>query len=216
LNAPRSEGGRLEAEVAIENLGGHKLPTAYPSRRVWLHFTVSDADGRTVFDSGAFDKSGAIAGNDNDTDAARYEPHYAEIRAADQVQIYEAVLGDVNGGVTTGLLTAVKYLKDNRLLPRGFDKRTADQDVAVAGSAMEDADFSGGGDRVRYSVAVGGARGPFRVTAELCYQSVAYRWAQNLGRYDAEEPQRMVGFYNEAAAGSMAVLAKTAKDADGR
>ena len=27
----------------VENLGGHKLPTAYPSRRVWLHVSGKDA-----------------------------------------------------------------------------------------------------------------------------------------------------------------------------
>ena len=44
--------GRLEMEVSVENLGGHKLPTAYPSRRVWLHVTVRDRNNRTVFESG--------------------------------------------------------------------------------------------------------------------------------------------------------------------
>ena len=38
--------------VAVENLAGHKLPTAYPSRRVWLHVTVLDGPD-VVFESGA-------------------------------------------------------------------------------------------------------------------------------------------------------------------
>ncbi len=44
----------------------------------------------------------------------RFEPHYAEIRNAGQVQIYEAIMADSKGAVTTGLLHAVRYLKDNR------------------------------------------------------------------------------------------------------
>jgi hypothetical protein len=121
----RLDAGRLQAAVVVENLGGHKLPTAYPSRRAWLHVVVRDAAGRPVFESGAVKPDGSVEGNDNDADASRFEPHYTEIRSADQVQIYESIIGDVNGGVTTGLLAGVRYLKDNRLLPRGFDKRTA-------------------------------------------------------------------------------------------
>ena len=34
---------------------------------------------------------------------------------------------------TTGLLTATQYLKDNRLLPRGFDKATAPPEIGVYG-----------------------------------------------------------------------------------
>jgi hypothetical protein len=201
-------GGRLESEVTVENLGGHKLPTAYPSRRAWLHVTVMDRNGRKVFESGAVNAAGAIEGNDNDADAARFEPHYAEIREPGQVQIYEAVLGDSSGKVTTGLLSGVRYLKDNRLLPQGFDKPTADKDIAVAGGAVEDADFRDGGDRVRYSVDLRGAQGPFRVEAELYYQSVAYRWAMNLKGYDAEEPRRFVRYYEGAAPASAVVLAR--------
>ncbi len=201
-------GGRLETEVAVENLGGHKLPTAYPSRRTWLHVAVRDKDGRAVFESGAVNAAGAILGNDNDADAGRFEPHYTEIRNAEQVQIYEAILGDSVKGVTTGLLTAIGYLKDNRLLPRGFDKRTADKDIGVAGGALEDGDFGGGSDRVRYSIDLGGAQGPFRLEAELCYQSIGYRWAMNLKGYNAEEPQRFLRYYQDAAPESVVVLAR--------
>lgn len=208
VGKPQLRGGRLETEVTVENLGGHKLPTAYPSRRVWLHLTVRDRDGRAIFESGALRADGAIQGNDNDADAARFELHYQEIRTPEQVQIYEAVMGDSAGRVTTGLLSAVRYLKDNRLLPRGFDKRTADKDVAVAGGALEDPDFTGGSDRVSYAVDVGGAPGPFRVEAELYYQPVAYRWAMNLKGYDAEEPRRFLRYYQDGAAASAVVLAR--------
>ena len=72
---------------------------------------------------------------------------------SEQVQIYEDILGDANGKVTTGLLTGVRYLKDNRILPAGFDKNTTDNDIAVVGPARDDQGFSGGGHRIRYSVA---------------------------------------------------------------
>jgi hypothetical protein len=105
LSAPRVVDGRLEATVAIENRAGHKLPTAYPSRRVWLHATVTDAEGKTCFESGAVGPDGAIAGNDNDESPEKYEPHHARIERPDQVQIYESILGDKNGAVTRSHLS---------------------------------------------------------------------------------------------------------------
>src|SRR5436305_20030 len=137
--------GRLEAQVFVENLGGHKLPTAYPSRRAWLHFSVKDRNGAVVFESGALQPDGSIVGNDNDSDPTRYESHYSKITNSDQVQIYEDILGDANGKVTTGLLTGVRYLKDNRILPAGFEKQTTEHDIAVIGPARDDTGFGGGG-----------------------------------------------------------------------
>ena len=210
LSIARSEvrDGRLSAEVVVDNHAGHKLPTAYPSRRAWLHVAVRDRDGRVVFESGAFSPDGRVQGNDNDADAARFEPHYVEITRADQVQVYETIMADQAGQVTTGLLSGVRYVKDNRVLPAGFDKATADKDVAVYGEAAQDPDFAGGADRVRYLVDVGNAAGPLKVDAELCYQSIGFRWAANLEGRKAPEPERFVRYYRSMAAGSRAVLAK--------
>jgi hypothetical protein len=199
---------RLEMEVAVENFAGHKLPTAYPSRRVWLHLTVRDRDNRVVFESGAVNAAGAIDGNDNDADPARFEPHYAEIHDAGQVQIYEAIMGDSDGKVTTGLLKALRYLKDSRILPRGFDKKTAGTEIAPAGEALADLDFNDGADRLRYLIDLGNALSPFLVDIELCYQPIGYRWAMNLKQYDAEEPKRFMRYFSGAASSSMVVLAR--------
>lgn len=208
VTATRADNGCLVADVEVVNRAGHKLPTAYPSRRAWLHVAVRDRSGAVVFESGAVSPDGRIAGNDNDADAARFEPHYDEITAGDQVQVYEPILGDPAGAVTTGLLTAVSYLKDNRLLPRGFDKRTAPKDVAVHGAASADDDFAGGGDRIRYAMDLSGATGPFTVSVRLYYQSIGYRWAKNLaGRTDAESV-RFTRYYDAMAAGSAVVLAE--------
>ena len=200
--------GRLEAEVTVENLSGHKLPTAYPSRRAWLHVVVRDGNKRTVFESGALNAQGAIEGNDNDADPARFEPHYTEIRASGEVQIYEAIMVDQAGALTTALLSAVRYVKDNRLLPLGFDKRTANKDIAVQGGAAEDENFTGAGDRVRYSVALGGAQGPFQIEAELWYQPISYRWASNLRPYKAEETRRFTNYFDSMSSSSAVMLVR--------
>ncbi|MGE3277726.1 MAG: hypothetical protein AB7O67_21635 [Vicinamibacterales bacterium] len=203
----RRDGDTLVADVAIENLAGHKFPTAYPSRRAWLHVTASDANGRVVFESGRPNGDGSIAGNDNDADAATFEPHYREIRDAGQVQIYEAILRDPAGAVTTGLIKAVGYLKDNRILPHGFDKTTASADVAVHGDALDDGNFSDGADHVRYVIPAGDASGAVTVKVTLMYQPIAYRWAQNLRQQDGEEIDRFLGYYQQMAHVSSAIVA---------
>jgi hypothetical protein len=209
IDPPQLRGGRLESIVSVENLGGHKLPTAYPSRRAWLHVLVRDRNGGKVFESGALDPDGSIRGNDNDADPTRYEPHHTEIRSSDQVQIYESILRDSAGAVTTGLISTVGYLKDNRLLPHGFDKSTAAADIAVHGEAAQDPAFGPQGHQIRYSVDVAGAPGPFQVEAELWYQPIGFRWASNLKRYDSAEPRRFNAYFDSMGGGSAVVLARS-------
>lgn len=208
VSSPRMAGGRLEAEVAVENLSGHKFPTGYPSRRAWLHLVVRDGSRHTIFESGALNPDGSIKGNPNDFDAARYSPHYSEIRNEDQVQIYESILKDPVGAVTTGLLSAVGYLKDNRLLPHGFDKTTTTPEIAVHGEALTDPRFTGEGDRVLYSIDVRSAAGPFEVEAELWYQPIGYRWAKNLQRYESQETSRFGRYFDSEAAASAVKVAE--------
>jgi hypothetical protein len=200
--------GKLRFDVSVENLTGHKLPTAYPSRRAWLHVVARDRDGKTVFESGALNPDGSIQGNDNDADGSRFEPHYREITSSDQVEIYEPILGDTEGHVTTGLLTAVGYLKDNRLLPAGFNKASADKDIQVVGDAAQDPNFTDKGDTVRYSVPAGTSAGPFHIDAELWYEPIGFRWAHNMAQYPAHEPQRMVKYYESLSPSAAIVLGK--------
>jgi hypothetical protein len=205
LDAIAVANGHVSFTVTVQNLTGHKLPTAFPSRRAWLHVTVTDASGHVVFESGHLNADGSIAGNLNDADPARYSPHYTTITAADQVQVFEPILGDAQDHVTTALLTATHYLKDNRILPAGFDKATASPDIAVRGEALDDPAFLGGSAVARYEVPA--TAGPFHVTAELQYQPIGFRWAHNLSPYKADETQRFTRYFDQGAAQSALVLA---------
>jgi hypothetical protein len=206
-NVESSE-GKLHVDVLVENLTGHKLPTAYPSRRAWLHVAIHDRNGRVVFESGALKPDGSIDGNINDTDPTRYEPHFREITSHDQVEIYETILKDPEGHVTTGLINAIGGLKDNRLLPAGFDKNSAEKDIQVLGDAAQDPNFTDKGSLLRYSAAVNPSAGPFHIGVELWYEPIAFRWAHNLGPYRSEEPQRMVGYYTSLASDAAVILAR--------
>ncbi len=189
---------QLSVTVNLRNLAGHRLPSGIPARRMWLHFTVVDGQGRTLFESGRPQADGRIAGNDADTDAQAFEPHYDRIVSPDQVQIYEPIMLDTDGNLTHTLLRAAVYAKDNRLLPTGYDKLTAPADLAVCGEAGQDEDFIAGGDTVTYTLSLGKARRPLTVGVELLYQSVGYAFAEDLRPEGTPESTRFLEMYDRA------------------
>ncbi len=113
------------------------------------------------------------------------------------------------GGVTTGLLRGVRFVKDNRLLPRGFDKTTA-PDFAVRGAA-KDVRFRCGSPTACVTALRSAAAeaAPLR-RSRAADQSIAYRWAENLRGYVARETQRFVNYYAENAAASSVSIATDA------
>ncbi len=189
------QGDTLLLQLQVKALTGHKFPASFPSRRAWLHVTVTDASGAIVFESGAPNADGSITGNDADADPAAFEPHYDVITEANQVQIYEPIMGDNEGKVTYTLLRAGVYLKDNRLLPMGADKATLPAEIAVYGSARDDPNFLAGSDTVTYRVNVAGAARPFTATADLLYEPLSYQFVQDLLRDKTPLTERFVAYY---------------------
>ncbi|MEO7271311.1 MAG: hypothetical protein ABIX28_22345 [Vicinamibacterales bacterium] len=214
VSAPLLGDGQVGFTVQVRNLTGHKFPTGYPARRAWLRVRVLDADLRPLFESGAVTATGSIAGADNDADPRTFEPHYEVIERPEQVQIYESILGDLSSQPTTGLLAATQYLKDNRLLPRGFDKPTADAQIGVFGAAAADGNFVGGGDVVTYRVTLPAGQSWRRIEVALLYQPIGYRWAHNLDDYRASETAAFASYYRAMEASTSTVVATATVDRD--
>jgi hypothetical protein len=157
---------------------------------------VQDVNGVTIFESGAYSADGSIVGNDNDEDPLAFEPHYEIIGTEDKVQIYESIMRDTDRQVTTILLRADTYVKDNRLMPWRSEKTAPWEDIAVWGDAFNDEDFQGGGDSIQFIVAIGDSQGPYTITLEMLYQSVGFRWAENMRGIEGEEVERFLRFYD--------------------
>lgn len=163
------ESNVAEIHVVVENLTGHKFPTGHPFRRAWLHLVLLNSRGKSIFESGAADKKGAIRNLDGG-----YEKHYDVITKPEQVQIYQSVMEDTDGNATWSLLRGAAYLKDNRIPPRGFTNETAPSTVAIMGVG-EDSNFNLGGsgtDEVTYLVPLKDQELPLIVRVELLYQAV--------------------------------------------
>jgi len=189
-------GDVLAVTVDVTNLAGHKFPSGLPSRRAWLHVKVRDIENNLIFESGKPRADGSIEGNNADMNLATFEPHYDKITASDQVQIYEPVMGNNKGEVTYTLLRAFEYIKDNRLLPTGFDKNNADPDIGVYGAAADDADFTDGSDRIVYELDVSGATGELTVTVELMFQTLSYPFVEDLRKTQTGHVDRFMGLYD--------------------
>ncbi len=188
----------LEVRVAVRNKTGHKFPTAYPSRRAWLEVQVSDAQGQPVFESGAWDSTKGDITNLGDP----YEPHHEMIRSPRDIQIYQAVMKDVDGKVNYTLLRAAGYLKDNRIPPEGFKVGGAAYDsTEILGKAAADPDFNrdgSGTDTTIYRIGGLDRTKTYSLTVKLNYQSLSPRFVQDLLRYDTPQVQAFKSYYQKA------------------
>jgi hypothetical protein len=179
---------RLQIWLVVQNLSGHKLPTGYPSRRVFLHFVLRDESRKIIFESGRIRKDGSIVGVGADNNPNKYERHYRTISKHHQVQVYEAVMGDTDGQLTHTLLEASHYVKDNRLPPLGFHKAKVPEDIAVRGVAEADGNFDNARDTVKYSVQLppGNPGDVLTVEVELNYQPLSFAFLEDLFGDDDE------------------------------
>ena len=142
-----------------------------------------------------------------------FEPHHNIINQEQQVQIYEMIMGDVNGNFTTVLERADHFLKDNRIPPDGFLTNSPVYDtVQIVGDALSDADFNktnnvegSGRDIVHYHIALNGASGVVNAFAKVYYQSVPPRWVQDMFTYSSPAIDAFKTMY--AAADQAPVLA---------
>lgn len=170
LTSATREASGVTLRVRVENLTGHKLPTAYPSRRMWLHVTVSDASGAVRFESGRHRGGRLVDGKGAAIDGHEaLFPHRAAIASSSDVQVWEAVPKDGEGHAAATLFDAVGYLKDNRILPAGFDASDARAALATPVGVSVDGDFLPASDEV--TVRVAGAPPEGRYVVELLYQT---------------------------------------------
>lgn len=224
-------GSTLEFDVDVTNHAGHKVPSAYPSRRAWLHVVVKSA-GNIIFESGKPDSRGYIS-----TDAARlkadcmaghklegfdsslcYEPHRDVIDDELQVAIYETVLGDSHDNITHILLQGSQYLKDNRIPPVGFtnSKAAMIETQTIPSGVAGDDDFNCVGmtegcgmDTVRYQVNTEGQTGPYTVEVEFLYQATQPGFVD--GMHNVGDRVNRFKVMYDAVPPSVEVLATTTK-----
>ena len=180
----------LEASVRVENLAGHGFPSGVGFRRAFLTFEVLDAAGRVLWASGRTNNVGAIVKGlseevlpteffyDTATRKQVFQPHYEVISDESQAQIYEEVIADPEGRITTSFTALNQPLKNNRLLPKGWraDGPYAEF-TAPHGDAEHDPEYvnkSGatGADRIIYRIPLDRARAAASVRVTLNYQAI--------------------------------------------
>lgn len=178
LDVARVAGG---AVVTVENLTGHKLPTGFPTRRMWLHAVALDGDGSIVFESGSHRRGAVLVGGRG----IRLDlpgvvlPHRTRIERVDQLAIWEAVPIDARGKPTHVLFDAVGFAKDDRIPPAGFVATAETAPIGVG----DDPDFRAGSDAVTYVLPATTQR--FEV--ELLYENIPPETVESYAPGDSPE-----------------------------
>lgn len=205
-------GQALNTNVTVRNLAGHKFPSGVSFRRAYLQFDVLDAGDKVLWASGRSDDLGVLTDRAGAPLAGEFwwekncskrlpnawQPHFEVITSENQAQIYQELITNAQGQLTTSFFEINHHPKDNRLQPLGFlpeaqriaiaavyGDRTPvnqsgfpmDENLGVAvgpeGEAAKDPDYQNGSgsDQVRYEVKTLASK-PASVRVRLYYQSI--------------------------------------------
>lgn len=187
-------------EIEIQNLAGHRFPSGFPSRRAFLKIVVQNLFGDTVFISGNWNSNDELIGLDQP-----FEPHHDAIYRQDQVQVYELIMGDVNGDVTTVLERASTALKDNRLVPEGFSKSHPSYDTTrIYGAADTDPNFNiengqegSGSDILELRIPTSLIASGYAIRVGLYYQTIPPEWLTELSSLSTADIDTFLSMYNQ-------------------
>ena len=201
----------LNATVRVENLAGHSFPSGVAFRRAFVTFEALDEKGNVVWASGRTNSVGAIVKGTSDevlptefffdpaTRKQVYQPHYQVINDESQVQIYEEVIADTEGKITTSFVGLDQPLKNNRLLPKGWRRDgPLAEFTGPHGDAEKDPDYDGrsgasGIDNITYLIPLDErGRRIVAVRVTLNYQSIPpYYLKQRFTMGQGPETQRL-------------------------
>src|SRR6185369_10805754 len=126
----------------------------------------------------------------------QYQPHYTTISRDDQVQIFEELITDAAGNLTTSFMSYKSRVKDNRIPPRGWRPDGPDAGVTRAVGVGNDKNYSDGNgvSVVTYNVELDNVRGPISVAATLYYQSIPPYYLKERFKH-ADKPASKSLFY---------------------
>lgn len=210
------EGPRHSLSITLSNLAGHKLPTGFPSRRLWLEINVTDSAGETVMTSGVSSPRGVLldAKGQPRPEELAGGPHYTHrntLTSDSPPLVYEARMADAEGKPTFRVMRAASMHLDNRLLPRGWSPNHSEAKRIAPVGTDEDASFAPGQDTVTVIFEAAPERGPFTVAATLHYQVLSPRWAAELAQTDTPEVRAFMSYYQASRNAGPEQLATASK-----
>jgi hypothetical protein len=212
INSVSTDTTTLTAKVMVENLAGHNFPSGVSFRRAFVNFQVLDTTGRVLWASGNTNADGVIVDNSGtpleseffSPTQQKFQPHFwtnSPITSDKQVQIYEELVIDPQGLLTTSFLSLDHKVKDNRLQPKGRDPNGVFAEFTAPVGTGGDPAYQGrcGCNSLSYEIPLAQIPGtPAAVQASVYYQSIPpYYLRQRSEEGTGPDTARLINFANE-------------------
>lgn len=194
------QGNTVNLEVKIINKGGHKLPTGFAEgRQMWLHVKATDDVGKVIFESGYLDDGYLVRDKYSLNGKIVDDPVKTMIKVYEVEAIADGYDESVvaKGNEHFHFILMNKIVKDNRIPPKGFNKKAYTADGAfIIPHDPKDTDYADGQywDITPYTFTVPeGKNGKISVTATLNYQTFSREYIEFLKNNDVELTEQCGG-----------------------